>query len=511
MKKLVLVLLTAVAVFAVTGCDFDDPKEEIKGNFWAQYYNTRKYYRIDAEKLAENLRCEVWVEKGSGVTSATAKKIADEYITNIYPKMMQTFGYTINDRDLGKVDTMQIAHYLPTGKTSGAKLTILLLDIKDGYQKEGDPYVAGYFTPYNLFKYEYSNVRDMIYMDTYPSDPDSTDSFGTLAHEMQHLMNFVSSVLFRFDGEDLNLTDTWVDEGLSGAAEWVYSGQHPEERWGYYNKDRSRLIAKGNNFFVWDNHNDNPLAILDDYATVYLFFQYLRLQSAKPNDIYIEILTSEHYDYQAVTTAEDINSHHKNNWQLLLRDWHAANYTNATTGLYGYKNDSILKDIKAPIFPLTATAVDLFPGEGVYSITNTAESVPTASGNIKYAGLSSTGSTPNDTTGFANGARLTYNVNTVNDDEEPSESGSTTGIAPPPPPPSANISISAGRNSAQIGSEKFSRPFKVDAGYFLRKGNSGVHDEIRSIFNGNNSRSINKNNNIFNFDRSKVGRVFIDE
>jgi hypothetical protein len=519
MKKLIFVLLAIIVIFAVTSCDFfDEGKggEEIyilgsTRNFWAQNVVSQTFYEIEAEKLAENSRCVVWAEKGSGVTTATANSVANAYNT-VYTKMMNTFGYQVIDPSLGRVNTMEIAHYLITRKTSGAKLTILLLDIKDGYKTENDPYVGGYFYAYDLYKNDpkypqKSNELDMIYLDTYPSILGSTSSNETLAHEMQHLMNFVSTCLWR-DSE----MDTWINEGLSTAAEWVYSGVHSEGRWKYYNLDPSKLINKGNNFYIWDNHKDNPYANLDDYATAYLFFQWLRLQSDNPNlqtnkpNVYREIGYSDFSDYKAVTDVAKtkIDSGY-NDWSLLLRDWHAANFTNASSGLYGYKNDPILKDVKAPMVPQGITTVSLFPGEGVYSKTSSAGSLPSAGINIRYAGLSRNGA-PSNTTGFADGARLTYNVNTNMDGA--SESGSTTGIAP-----SVGFSISGGSASVQILSNKFTYPFKVDAGYFHNGNiNNNIPDiKIGSVFNESNSRNIDKNNNILKVDRSTIERVFIDE
>jgi hypothetical protein len=508
MKKLIFVLLTIIVIFAVTSCDFfDEGKggEEIyilgsTRNFWAQNVVSQTFYQIEAEKLAENSRCVVWAEKGSGVTTATANSVANAYNT-VYTKMMNTFGYKVMLSNVGKImNVMEIAHWLPTGKTSGAKLTILLLDIKDGYTPAVGSYVGGYFYSVDLYgndpeypQYK-SNELDMIYLDTYPSVLGSPSSNGTLAHEMQHLMNFISTLLFREKA-----MHTWIDEGLSSAAEWIYSGQHPEGRWKYYNEDRSGLIKKGNNFYVWDNRdNEDPRANLDDYATVYLFFQYLRLQSNTPSDIYYNILTSKFYDYQAVTTAEGINNNHKNNWSLLIRDWYAANYTNDTSGLYGYKNDSTLKAVKAPMVPSGINSLLLFPGEGVYSKTTTAESVPSANGNIRYAGLGSVGTVPNTTTGFVNGARLTYNVDT--DIKGSRVTGNTTGIAP-----SVGISIPTANGSVQIDLNEISVPFKVDASYFhSRNGNNNIFDsEARSVFN--------KNDNTLKVDKSTLERVFIDE
>jgi len=505
MKKLsVLVIVVSLFLFA---CDLLDDASETSGNFWAQNHDTGKFYQVNAQLLAETAKVKVWAEKGSGVTAATAKKIADEYTNNIYVKMMKTFGYKVNIEKLGEVDTMQFAHYLTTEKTTDAKLTILLLDIQEGYKKEGDPYIGGYFYSADMYKnnpshpqLKYSNEREMIYIDTYPSIPDSASSYETLAHEMQHLMSFVTSYLMISNEKRTNTMDTWIDEGLSSAAEWVYSGRVSEERMDHYNEDYSGLIVNGNNFFIWDNYDENPYANLDDYATVNLFFQYLRLQADKPEDIYFDIHTSTSYDYNAITTAESINKSHKGNWSLLLRDWHAANYSNNESGLYGYMNDSVLKNVKAHMVPKNINSRALFPGEGVYSKTNTAESVPAASDKIKYAGLGSSGTTPSESNGFANGARLTYNIDT--NLKGNSQTGNTTGIAP-----SVDNSIPGGNRSAQTSSsKKFSGSFKVDASYFHRRDGVSSLPDIKS-----NGRSINKDNKPFKIDCSKIKRFQLDE
>jgi hypothetical protein len=522
MKKIAFILVILVAMFAIIGCgDVGDGIDDGNGKlvtkrFWAQTASPQTFYQLDAEKLAENSVCEVWAEIGSDVTKATANNIAYEYANNIYPKMMNTFGhYNVTEIDLldekidlgKKMNTMEIAHWIPTGKTSGAKLTILLLDIRDSFQEGvNNAYVGGYFYPLDLLgndpdypQYK-SNVLDMIYLDTYPSVPGSDDSNETLAHEMQHLMNFVSSVVFR----NINLMETWIDEGLSAAAQWVYTGEYSEGRLDHYNKDYSGLIAKGNNFYVWNNReNESIYANLDDYATVYLFFQWLRLQSGGSTKIYSDIHKSNFSNYEAVTDAATKIDGIYNNWQLLLRDWHAANFTNAASGRYGYRGDSTLKNVKAPMVAGGTTSLNLFPGEGVYSSSTTGV-LPWTPGNIRYAGLPPASGSPSDTNSFASGARLTYNVN-VDWKNGTSESGSTTGIAAP------SVGISMPGGSVQIGSNKFTGPFKVDMSYFRRKnGNRSISDNaIRNLLSKNNSGSIN--GNTLRFDRSTVERVFIDE
>jgi len=538
MKKLIFILMTIFFVFAITGCppdddeEKDDPKVYPTRKFWAQTMgiNPPQYYLVDAEQLAENSRCIIWAEKGSGVTEATATNMANAYNT-VYTKMMKYFGWETIDPDLGKVDVMQVAHWIATGTTSNAKLTILLLNIKDNYDGvKNISYFGGYFASMNLIKNDpkhpqlkYSNELDMIYVDTYPSVPGDPQSCATLAHEMQHLMNYVSSVAFRFDGENLNFMNTWIDEGLANAAEWVYLGTHPEGRWKYYIQDKSGLIKKGNNFFIWGNRDsESNYANLDDYATVYLFFQWLRLQSSDPDNMYSNIILSEFSDFHAVTEAaggidetgsrnskKGIDAIYYDNWPLLLRDWFAANYTNSPTSRYGYKNEKDLNTVKAPMFPGGTTSVTLYPGEGVYSQIQIAETLPSASGNIKYAGLGSRSSStiPDDTKGFANSARLTYNIDT-DIIKSSSANGSTTGVAPP----SADISISSGNASLQIGSGEFSGPYMVDASFsFWEKETGSISDNgTRGVLSINNGENDGKTN-ILKIDRSKIRRVVINE
>jgi len=514
MKKFVFILAVVPVLFVIVNCrDGSVPPLPATRKFWAQNMVTQTFYQINAAKLAENSICEVWAESGNAVAAATASNVANAYNT-VYTKMMNTFGYKVNVQlsptSIKTMDTMELAHYIATGETSGAKLTILLLDIKDGYQPGvSEPYTSGYFYVVDLYERypsdnrKYSNELDMIYVDTYPSVPGSESSNETIAHEMQHLMNFISTVVLK-----RGVMDTWVNEGLSTAAEWVYSGIHPEGRWEWYNKDRSGEIEKGNNFFMWDNRKVNPRAILDDYATVYLFFQWLRLQSGNSalprGNIYREILLSEFNDYTAVTDVAKSSIHSSySDWSFLLRDWLAANFINAEGGLYGYKNDSTLKKVKAPMHQGGGiTSVSLFPGEGVYSKIASTETIPASSDKIKYAGLSSTGGSP-VVTGSASGARLTYNVDT-NLNGLPA-TGSITGVDP-----SMGISITDVSGSVQTASNKFSGPFKVDAGYFLRRnGGRGIPDDetVRNVISTNNGRSGGEDNSTLKFDLSTLEMV----
>jgi hypothetical protein len=340
------------------------------------------------------------------VSLAEATAIAEEYDKNIHDKIVGVFGSD---------DTMKSGDVDENGK-----LTLFLLDIQDGFNGSG-AYTAGYFYSSDLLDSSYSNKKDMIYVDTYPSRLCSPESYATIAHELQHFINYAT----RSTGEyGHSLMDTWVDEGLSAAAEYIYLGKHSEERVAQF--AQSETIQQGNNFFVWANGTGNSL--LDDYSTVYLFFQWLRIQSGG-TDVYGRIIKSRYGDYRAVTGAmsgdfaEALGS---TDWETTLRSWFAANYINSPTGLYGYHNE--LPELR--VYALGGWSKALLPGEGVYSITgNPPGSLPSGDGNIKYAGLRKAADSPEPSVSldslYPNGRLLTFNSNKENGQK--AETGSLTG------------------------------------------------------------------------------------
>jgi hypothetical protein len=459
MRKLLPVLFIFPLVFA--SCflfDFDDVVDiHLDGNFWAINNKTGHSYRITADWIASGQYCNVWVERGSGVSVSMAQDFASqcdqiyqEMITAFSPRNFYYGGWWYDN-------LLQLADIF--GNADG-KITVLLLDIKDNYVKGvNDSYVAGYFYHMDLFDFYGSNNRDMIYIDTYPGLERITDAYRTLAHETQHLMNYTASHAFRGG----NTMDLWVDEGLSSAAEWLYNSKfgvtpvHPEERWKWYslngNGKIKSLIDRGNNFYVWSNRRDESVyADLDDYATVYLFFQWLRLHASNGEEIYKDIISSGNVGYTAVTgaVASKIDSAYSN-WNTLLSTWLAAN--SIKSDIYGY--DSFLNTNLTKHNAPANTSINLYPGEGVYSPV-TSDPGFSEHGNIKYAYLA--GGTLNHT--YQSGVLLTYNVNTSISGLR--ETGSTTGAANVMPAPS-------GARSAG-GSAALSGPFPI-----------GMQDRLRQL------------------------------
>jgi hypothetical protein len=444
-KYLLIICLFFLCFFS---CDlFNSDLDDNIERFWAINFNTYRSYRVNAELLWEGRYCNIWVERFSGVNKSQAQQFAEEYDNKIHTQMIEVFGIqNVNFEGRSFSDIMKFADWLGNGD---GKLCILLLDIKDNYRKGfNDSYIAGYFNPGDFLMGVNSNNRDMIYIDTNPGLERIDEAFKTLAHEMQHLINFVTTVLLR-----TAVMDTWIDEGLSAAAEWVYSGNSQSRvDWfinnGRANDDRVKgLIDQGNNFFVWGNRmNENQYAILDDYATVYLFFQWLRIQTGS-TEIYRDIISSTESNHRAVVNATGYS-----NWETLLKTWLAANYINANDGYYGYMGEL---DIRVPSPSAIGNTILLAPGEGVYSVANTNPNLSGQGSNIKNAFLTAT-LTENYQT---SSTMLTYNISTGLSDNP--EFGVTTGIPIP-----ANINLSQMERSL---SPVFHEPYRIGVGDFFRR------------------------------------------
>jgi hypothetical protein len=364
--------------------------------------------------LAENERCVIYKDWRRTITPQQADVLAKEYQTNIYPKITPLFGEPLEGY---------------------GKLVILLLDIIDGFSADANSYMVGYFDHSDMDSkktYQWSNEAEILYMDTVEGRLNSPAFNATLAHELQHLLRY-SEYLRRAaqTGYEKNApAETWLDEGLSIAAEYVYLGYHADIPVWYYNEDPYHKILGGDNFYVWTND-------LVDYYTAYLFFQWLRIQATGDVAIYKEICESPYLDASAVVNvAAKLINPSLTSWEKVLRAWLLANYMNTPRknntpyGLYGYNSEYPLRNLK--IHPLSDGSVvrSLLPGEGVYSVLPpTGFTSPPAGGgpHIGYAGVKKT-EIPNPSSNTYTGDYLlTYNGNP--DRTGGIETGWVTGIS----------------------------------------------------------------------------------
>ncbi|MDR2534989.1 MAG: InlB B-repeat-containing protein [Treponema sp.] len=383
-------LITVDAELILYACWITPPDTR---TFYAQRLTDGEWYELNADLLAEGEHCMIYGDRKEGIPIPTAEAIIEEYESVIYPAMTDTFG-AIEDID------------------ENGKVIFLLLDIIDGYKGSGS-YIMGYFQPADMYRYgDYSNQADMLYLDIDPLGPGSREFYASLAHELEHLINFSNTA-----AKDGRSQDIWIDEGLATAAEYIYGGD-PNHRIPYYNADPYHSIVYGNNFFVWNGYWEDPLSEnvsydpAANYATVYLFFQWLRIHSRIGTGIYKEIINSPYRDYRAVTEAAArwIDPCFAE-WETLLRSGMLANVCNAAEGFWGYKGE-----IKTVCHYFQSTGGDLWqrfsPGEGIVSAFGESPFSPNndSGPHIRYVGLSRTGEL-SETPPYTGDYLLTFNAN----------------------------------------------------------------------------------------------------
>jgi hypothetical protein len=275
-----------------------------------------------------------------------------------------------------------------------------------------------------------SNEMALIYMDVNPGIPGGLEFYTTIAHEFQHLINYS----IRMEQQDSLNTgipassqDVWLDEGLSAAAEFIYSKGPIASKIQYFNADRNGTFARGNTFFKWDGD-------YDEYASVYLFFHWLGIQAGDDHGIYRDIAHASDRDYRAVTgAAAKWLGPQFASWEALLGTWLLANHINAPDGFLGYR-----KQILTRINTIDDPSISLAPGEGVFSfLDGTGFDEPSGSQkdgapHIRYSGVTRLGKLINtgEDPQYRGGYRLlTFNANEQN--AGPTETSPLTGKKDP--------------------------------------------------------------------------------
>jgi hypothetical protein len=366
--------------------------------------------RCSSSLLAAGVYCLVYGEDALGIPESFARAVAAEFDGSIYFKITGAFGVPLDLDENGRV-------------------IILLHAIQEPNYGDGS-YTAGYFNPNDLFDNYYSNRGEILYINY--KNTESNNFYPTMAHELQHLIN--RSLHLN------NQMDLWIDEGLASAAEYLYSGDHhaseTNSRIGWFNNDPQATIRQGNNFFIWYGYWEDYLSgksppksdRLANYATAYLFFQWLRIHAANDSEIYRDIVNSEFTDYRAVTEAAensipgfsaalDGDEKEEDVWAELLGAWYAANYganrfanlpQGAEEGIYGYEGEITLNFNWS--YPESGHSVPLYPGEGVYSgIKTTINEKPSGGEHIRYLGLDGSGGTVDFDPPYDTKYLLTYN------------------------------------------------------------------------------------------------------
>jgi len=239
-------------------------------------------YVVPALFVGASQHLEVYQEiySKNKVSAATIENLILKFENSIIP---------IEHRIFGK----------PLDVDGNGKLTILLLDIQDGYS--GSEFISGYFDPWNQFadslvydktsSKSRSNEKEMLYLDTYPSNLESNSFLATAAHEYQHLLHFSHDLLNKTG----TLEEKWVNEGLSEVASDL-AGFGPQSL---------RLVGfsgtSDNSLVDWSDQ-------LADYSNVYSYFRYLADAfscTASSCDILSAIFASDKVGIEGVNVGID--------------------------------------------------------------------------------------------------------------------------------------------------------------------------------------------------------------
>lgn len=437
---LIFYIATASALFTLSGCNLlfssSGSGQTLQSYGSVGDRNVGFYARdmennwrvVDAALQAyERDSAFIYVEDSVSLAGLEATDVLDEFREQIRPAVATHLG------DSGFVNELGVS-------SSDSSVVILVLDL--GPPDANGALLLGYFDPLHAYQRTsgspYSNELPMVFLNSRVlTEFGGSAAFRenqfllTLAHEFQHLHNFYYNV-----GEQgIGQMHTWIDEMLSAAAEYYYTGQVDSSRIDYFTGEHgfrfgndptdtvyyNPYVAMGQNHLAWGRAWTD---VLTSYASVHMKMNWLRLH-ARSSGVFRDTVLSSHNDAQAVVDAATANwvgiDHGTDAWPQLLRSWAAANRLRLSDGLFGY--DGLGAFERGSVETLNQWLYDsgqvlsnseypLGPGEIIYVTPDSSPSfdVATTSNDIQYARLTSAGAVMSGILG-ADEILLAYNTN----------------------------------------------------------------------------------------------------
>ncbi len=225
--------------------------------FYVYNYLQQAFYVVNAKLVSKGNVSQIWVE----LSDLNAGTVNQNDINSMYNSLEINTPSGSRDPNLGIISLVKQLFGDPPDKDGDGITDFLLVDIHDASDTNiTSPHVAGFFNSYDQSNAEFSNKRDILYIDTWPTlyyNGNHTPSAAnkTIAHEFQHLVHY------NYDKNEL----TFVNEGLSENASVVC---------GYPLRSTS-LYFKNTNIplFNW-NSEVNGKEVLADYSRAALFTLY---------------------------------------------------------------------------------------------------------------------------------------------------------------------------------------------------------------------------------------------
>ncbi|MCH7606797.1 MAG: immune inhibitor A [Chloroflexi bacterium] len=270
-----------------------DPVEYAVGrvdNFWLIDIISLEVYSSPFELRLVTPHAYWYFEEGQSVDQEDIERSAALFEKEVYPLVTSAFG----------------REWTP-GVDNDPHLNILNAALRGvgGYFSSSDEYPVGVN--------QYSNQREIIYINSGVIKAGTTSYLEVLAHELQHAVHW---------NADLS-EDTWVNEGLSELATTIA---------GFDQSSIFRFLrSKPTSLVNWPL---SPFGSGPNYGSSSLFMHYLSAHYGDRNDL--RGLLTEPKDGVAGITAYLESLGHDARFEDVFRDWAVANLLDEEQGPYSY-------------------------------------------------------------------------------------------------------------------------------------------------------------------------------
>jgi len=299
-------------------------------DFQVYNFSSGGYERRTGRLQAIGNYCYIFVEDSSlslisGDSATTINQIKSTFDEKIYTNITDWFGTV----------TVPSSFSLPDNK-----IYILLLDIRDGLS---GGYVAGYFDSRDL-EGVYGNQKPVFFMDLNPGTPGiptdkNNDFYKTLAHEFQHMINFSKHL-----GLGGVQEERWVEEGLSGFSEYLYTMTVDNDGIGLAPTPHLSRFLENPDIVLTSNSDTEwfqEATLYRHYGASFLFFYYLQEKMGGQTDqerkVFVRSLLNN--PSVGINGINSVLSSHATSFIECLKNWMLANHLNdpsLNNGLWGY-------------------------------------------------------------------------------------------------------------------------------------------------------------------------------
>lgn len=327
-------------------------------SFQAYNFATGQYDNRDATLKAVGQHCYVFLANDSSSLIAdqakTIGQIRQTFDEKIYPTCVEWFGSV----------SPPPAFNLPDDK-----IYILLLDIRDGL---GGGYVAGYFDSRDL-EGELGNRKPLFFMDLNPGktgEPtDKTNDFyRTIAHEFQHMINFSKHLPASGRVQE----DRWVEEGLSGFSEYLYTSTVGNDGLGLAPSPHLAKFLENPNLVLTQNTDSEwftDTTLFRHYGASFLFIYYIAEKfggaTLDTRKAFLRAVVDN--PTNGANGLSNVFASRGTSFAEVMKNWLIANHLNdpsLNNGLWGYLNKSTNLGNEAAGLPIAGSS-HTFSGSGL--------------------------------------------------------------------------------------------------------------------------------------------------